>query len=131
MANKYNVGIHNVGSYQVSGWPWITGSVMQASTAVDIEFPMVAKSVTVIASGSMDGALRVHFLPSGSDGRVIAGKHYITLNDAGSSITANVKCNKISISNTADGVSGFELLAELTNIPAGQMYTLTGSGVTD
>ena len=131
MANKYNVGIHNVGSYQVSGWPWITGSVMQASTAVDIEFPMVTKSITVIASGTMAGQLRVHFLPTGAAGRVIAGKHYITLDAAKDSITANVKCNKISISNTADGVAAFELLAELTNIPAGAMYTLTGSGVTD
>jgi len=30
MVARYNVGVGNVGSYQVSGTPWITGSAMLA-----------------------------------------------------------------------------------------------------
>ena len=51
ISTNYSVGIHNVGSYQVAGTAWITGSFLVAdansgSTATYV-FPMVAKSVTV------------------------------------------------------------------------------------
>ena len=58
---KYGVGLHNVGSYQSSGHPFITGSAIADAIEHKISFPMVAKSVTVIASGTIDDVLRVHF----------------------------------------------------------------------
>ena len=53
---NYAVGLHNVGSYQVSGIPYITGSDALASGAEDkIVFPMVARNVTVVnhSTGSL------------------------------------------------------------------------------
>jgi len=39
----------------------------------------------------------------------------------------DVKCSEIYIKAVGD--SGFELIAELTGIPATTMYKLTGSGI--
>ena len=47
------VGLHNVGSYQASGTPWITGSALTAEinsgSIVTYTFPRVASSITVQA----------------------------------------------------------------------------------
>jgi len=153
MANKYNVGIHNVGSYQMSGWPWITGSGIKAGATKKISFPMVTKSITIIASGTARGVsdgstmladLRIHFAPTSStwgsstvdevhprSNKVLSGHHYISLYGHGDSWSSNVKCKEvyISVPALAGAGGGFELFAEMTNIPASQMYPLTGSGV--
>ena len=134
------VGLRNVGSYQVSGHPYITGScgLMSTNEESRIQFPYVSKSITVINSGSSgNGELRIHF-NSSSAGNVHDGPaasanyplmhHYITLSDVGDSVTLNTKCKEIYI--TSIGTQGFELFAELTGIPTGSMYDLTGSGLT-
>lgn len=41
--SKYSVGLRNVGSYMVSGQPYITGSAVNTGTEVKIEFPFVTK----------------------------------------------------------------------------------------
>ena len=46
------VGLRNVGSYQISGHPYVTGSTIAAGVEKKISFPYVTKSITVIASGS-------------------------------------------------------------------------------
>ena len=128
---RYGVGLHNVGSYQAAGHPFITGSAIANGVEHKISFPMVAKSVTVIASGTIDDALRVHFQSTASGvGHAVAGHHYIALDTEGDSITFNVKCKEIYLSSGGGG-GGYELFAELTNIPTDRMFDLTGSGVTD
>ena len=51
MAFKYTVGLYNVGSYMVSGIPYLTGGMgpggIQVQSEVKIEFPQVSKSFTV------------------------------------------------------------------------------------
>ena len=147
-----SVGVRNVGSYQVSGTPWITGSDEIDNGHVHmVAFPKVSKSFTVINTNS-DSAeeLRVHF-QSGStaaaaltvpgttgaqtidgDADVIQGFHYITIPAGNSSMTFDVKCSKFYISN-ASGTDdlGYQVFAELTNVPTGSMFHLTGSGITD
>ena len=135
---RYSVGVHNVGSYQVSGWPWITGSLCVATDEHWIRFPKVAKSVTVILSGSGDGSdvastrghcMRVHFNSTAS-GDVVAGKHYVTLDGTEEeSVTFDVKCKEIFVSSVGS-TFGYELIAELTNIPTASMGPMTGSGLT-
>ena len=127
---KYDVGLHNVGSYQVSGWPWVTGSAIAADQELKVEFPMVTKNMTLIASGVMGGDLRAHFVSTSSAGNVIDGHHYITLAGAGDSLDLDIKCKEVYLSAIGTGV-GFELVAELTNVPTGRMFDLTGSGHTD
>jgi len=152
MANfTYTAGLRNVGSYQVSGTPWVTGSATLDDDKVHrISFPYVTKSITVINPNSTSGHdIRLHF-QSGSgvtahtaDGEtgaqiiadsadVIANNHYSTIPPGNGSVTLNVKCAKIYISN-GSGTSSldYQVFAELTQIPTGSMYALTGSGITE
>ena len=124
------VGLRNVGSYQVAGHPYITGSTLVTNEEMKVAFPYVTKSITVIASGSAS-SIRIHFNATGS-GNVRAGKHYISLNSAEDAVTFNAKCKEIYISSAnGGGDRGFQLLASLTGIEVGHMYDLTGSGLTD
>lgn len=132
---KYGTGLRNVGSYQVSGHPYITGSddMGNAGTEHTVSFPFVTKNVTVIASGTygaaVENSIKVHFNPA-ADGSVIAGAHYITLDSDEDSITFDVKCKNIYLTNVTAN-AGFQLFASLTNISTTSMYDLTGSGLTD
>ena len=144
-----SVGIRNVGSYQVSGAPYVTGSGTDGMTANKIQmqqFPYVTKSITVINKGSQD--LYLHFMSGSgvaaftksgiagekaysSSSDVISGFHYITVPSGDCSVTLDVKCSKIFISNPhGSNTSTYDIFAELTQIPTGSMYKLTGSGVT-
>ena len=134
MSFNYTTGLNNMGSYQVSGWPWVTGSAIAAGKEVKFEFPMVTKSITIIGSGSFGASdsavLRAHFVSTSSDSTdVVTGHHYITFEADDDSITLNVKCKEIYLSAQGAGV-GAEIVAELTNVPTDRMFTLTGSGHT-
>ena len=131
-AYKPSVGLRNVGSYQVSGHPYVTGSTVANGAEHHVKFPFVSKSVTIIASGSSaDPLLWVGFRPiqeGATDTKVATGKHYITLDSHGDSMTFDVKCAEVFI-HAKKANSGFELYASLTNIPTGSMYTLSGEGI--
>jgi hypothetical protein len=130
MANwkHYTAGLHNVGSYQISGKPWISGSTTHAAnTEVRYRFPYVARAVTVI--NFSDNAIRVHFHSSSAD--LVSGRHYIELDSDEDSFTFNVKCKEIFISTDANaGNRDYRVYAELTHITSSMMYHYTGSGVT-
>ena len=129
---KYRAGLGHVGSYQVSGIPWITGSTdIDNGQEHKISFPYVAKSVTIINKSAVD--LRIHFNSTSSDGgaQVVTGLHFITLTEDRDSISFNVKCKEIYISNGSGDANGsYEVVAELTSIETTNMYALTGSGLT-
>ena len=126
-----SVGLRNVGSYQVSGQPYLTGSRMADDAELRVDFPYVTKNITLIASGS-DASIRLHFSPSTAKGRVIDGLHYISLDNDEDALTLDVKCNALYVSCVKGGLDrGFQLMASLTNIPTQRMYHLTGSGLTD
>jgi len=129
---KYGVGLRNVGSYQVSGHPYVTGSTFTyAGEELKISFPFITKSITVIASGSTNNPLiGVTFNSTGSTGDIMTGKHFITMDSSGDSMTFDTKCKEIFI-HGLNATSGFELYASLTNIDPSNMYDLTGSGLTD
>ena len=126
---RYNVGLHNVGSYQASGQPWLGGGTIADTIEVKVEFPMVTKSITLIASGTMSGELRAHFVSTSSATTVISEHHYISLGAAGDSLELDVKCKEIYLSAVGADV-GYQLAAELTNIDTNRMFALTGSGHT-
>ena len=126
VGNPYSVGLNNVGSYQVSGIPYITGSAaLGQDSEHKIEFPYVARSVCVINHSSTP--IRVHFYPKAID-RVIDGLHYVELDSDEDSYTFNVKCKEVYVStpNTA-GTREYRVVAELTNIPTSRMYNLSSS----
>jgi len=132
VGNVYSVGLHNVGSYQVSGTPWITGSTSLAADSEDkVEFPYVARSVSVVNYSNQ--TLYIHFNSRDADGQVINGLHYVEFDSKEDSFTFNVKCKEIYVSTPASngGAAQYKVIAELTNIPTQRMYPLTGSGLTD
>ena len=137
MANgheRYSVGIRNVGSYQVSGMPWITGSVsLSASWEDKVEFPSITKAFTVInRTIGANSQIRVHFNPTGAIPDVINNYHYVELDNDESSIKFNCKEKHVYISSPASGnVKSYTVIAELTNIPTSSNYVLTGSGISE
>ena len=76
------------------------------------------------------GKLRVHLLSTGSTSgaNIISNKHYQELQGYGTSIEIPAKTKEIYLT-AVDSQVTFEITAELTNIPTGSMYNLTGSGI--
>ena len=77
---NYKVGLQKVGSYQVSGKPFASGSI-DASTAVSIAFPSVTRWVQVINND--DKACRVGFSTDGVTEH--GGVNFFTVAASGSS----------------------------------------------
>ena len=117
-------GLGNSAAYQVAGRPYLTGSNLDADEIKKISFPTVTRSFTVVNTGSAD--IRLYFIDPSVSATADTGLHRFTLTN-NSSFTMDVKCVEIYIK--AVGESGFEMCAELTGIPASDMYTLTGSGI--
>ena len=121
-------GIGNVGSYQVSGYPFVTGSTVSTNGQEAIFFPTVTKKIFIASRAA--GTLRVHFA-SVNNTNVVGGNHFVTLPSSGT-LDLEVKCTSIYISAPGTSVGGkFEIVAGLTNIPKYEMYALSGSGITE
>ena len=125
---RYTPGIGHVGSYQVAGRPYITGSNnLDDGTEHTINFPKVTRSITVINHSS--STIRVHFASKDTGNTVAAnGGHFVELDSDEDSISMNVKTDKLYISN-ASGTDNLEykVIAELTGIPTGSAnYNETG-----
>jgi hypothetical protein len=68
---NYKVGLHNVGSYQVSGQPWASGSINSRADVRDIaqvDFPSVTSWVVVSNMDSANNSLRIGFSSGGVAG---------------------------------------------------------------
>ncbi len=120
-------GLGSVGSYQVAGTPFVTGSSIPSGEEIQVEFPNVSRSITIINKDAESDDIRVHF-QSKDSARTIAGIHYITLGSLNSSVTMNIKCRSVYLSAPGDAAS-FEMYAELTGIGPSGMFPLTGSGI--
>jgi len=135
--NRFSAGLGSVGSYQVSGVPWITGSVEGLALGAEdkITFPSVAKAVTVINSDIGSTDIHVHF-NSKTLTDVSGGLHYVALNEQNTSFTFQMKCKEIYISAPSWGggqgntAASYTVIAELTGISPSEMFPLTGSGLT-
>lgn len=125
--NMPRPGLGHVGSYQVSGHPFITGSLTVSGSEQRISFPQVTKKITVQVTDAGKAVL-LHFNSTGS-GNVVDGKHQWTVNSS-SSFSAEVKCTEVYISANGSPAN-YQVFAELTHIPIREMYGLTGSGLTD
>ena len=128
-----SAGVSNVGSYQVSGIPYMTGSDALGNNTEHVHiFPFVSKKISIFNHGPKD--IRVHFI-SKDTATVYSEHHYLTLSgsnaDAADStrLDLDIKCTQIYLSNASGGTACYELLAELTRIDRGEMFELTGEGI--
>ena len=79
------------------------------------------------------GKLRIHMLGTGSvphGANIYNNFHYYELSGYNTYITLPMKTTELYLSADIAAVT-CEVLAELTNIPTGRMYALTGSGIDD
>jgi hypothetical protein len=127
---KYRAGIGNVGSYQSSGSPFVTGSIpFAAGQVMEIDFPRVTKQITITTTDSSAGSphLYFYFHEDASD----LNKFPVGGGKAMSSLTIDVKCTKLFLSSSASGIDHAHIYASLTAIEPKEMFPLTGSGITE
>ena len=141
---KYRQGLGSTGAYQVSGRPYITGSVVEGAAGsgaeeVHIRFPNVVKSLTFACTGASGTACRFHF-DSIKDSSNVGGSHgpgthfvpvFATTATANHVQTFQGKFTELFVSNLSNNQTGFILYAELTSIPVTEMFELTGSGINE
>ena len=116
VANVYGVGLRNVSSYKVAGVPYLTGSNL-ADEEVEFSFPNVTKKIIVENTGSNDAFLYFFASSSASNMLILPSNKKIEL---------DVKCNLLYVSSSQNNPTGVQVFAELTNIPANKMYSLSG-----
>ena len=119
----YSVGLNNVGSYQVSGRPFTSGS-LNATNSMSVQFPYVTQWVTIINhDNGASGHLRVGFSENGVEGTNYFRLGPQTGNEETQNTTINVKVTELWFS----GSTNFDIVAGLTNIPVQRINNLSGS----
>jgi len=128
LANPYYVGLQNVGSYQVSGIPFVSGSIAVVKDAApkEIVFPSVTKRIVIsCVSGSND--VRVGFSSHG-----VQNSNHFTLNSGttvSSRLTLDVKVSSIFLYCNAGSTNSLvNIAAELTNIDTNLLLNSGPSG---
>jgi hypothetical protein len=121
----YSAGLNNVGSFQVSGIPFVTGGV-DATTATKITFPYVTRWVQVANVG--DGLLRVGFSQNGVNGTKYFTVPNLTTGGPGTALLPysgvfEIKATEIWIS----GSNSVDVIAGLTNIPTARINNTANS----
>lgn len=106
--DKYaqSVGVHNVGSYQVSGIPFVFNAASGQTKTATLEYVTSEIQVNVAGSG---GGSSIHFGDVGSTAYTLP----IGLS------TFRVKCKKVVV--VAGGSETISVCVSLTNIPAQRM----------
>jgi hypothetical protein len=126
---KYNKpGLGSVGSYQIAGTPFITGTVLPDGQEVHVAFPAVTKEFTIFTNKEY---VYLTFLATGSDAGVVARSHRVMILPTGSvqPYTFDAKCKDIFIHNAGDTNADITVYASLTGIETQNMFHLTGSGI--
>ena len=118
LSYPYGVGLQNVGSYQVSGVPYATSSIVapsSAGTPTQVTFPEVTQRI-VVSNVNSASTLRVGFSSNG-----VKGTNYFIIPAATSttifpSQEFKVKVSSIFILSNTTTPTSASVFAELTNI---------------
>ena len=111
----YSVGLQNVGSYQVSGQPFLSSSItVPANTAepLEIQFQQVTKFVIIRNETDSAGDIRVGFSSGG-----LAGTNFVRL-AVSESLSADYKVTSVFLRSTTAAEQSASIVAGLTNIPS-------------
>ena len=114
----YGVGLQNVGSYQVSGIPYVTSSIAapaSSGTPSEVSFPDVTQRI-VVSNVNTASALRVGFSANG-----VKNTNYFIIPAASSSVVHptqefRVKVSSIFLLSHTSTPTSASVLAELSNI---------------
>ncbi len=111
----YSVGLHNVGSYQVSGQPFLSSSItVPASSAapLEIKFQQVTKFVIIRNETDSVGDIRVAFSSGG-----LAGTNFVRL-AVSESLSADYKVTSVFLRSATAAEQSASIVAGLTAIPS-------------
>lgn len=117
--NHVKAGLSNVGSYQASGIPWVSSSLSvpaSGSAPLEINFPLVTKSIIVKNASTGSVNMRVGFSVNG----VVSSSNYFILS-GGESFAADLRVTKICLMSNDSTVLTGSVIAGLTNIPAAEL----------
>ena len=111
----YSVGLQNVGSYQVSGQPYLSSSItVPANTAepLEIKFQQVTKFVIIRNETDSAGSIRVGFSANG-----VKNENYVRL-AVSESLSADYKVTSVFLRSATATEQSASIVAGLTNIPS-------------
>ena len=139
-ANSWKLppGLNNVGSYQVSGKPFASGSIVakaSGSNAIVVRFPNVTKWVQISPRPDMASGrtLRVAFSENGLHGKgagLPLGGYNFHLNISSSLCNAlDMKISELWFMSDDYSTYIFDVVAGMTNIPASRTDTYTSASV--
>lgn len=109
-------GLGHVGSYQVSGIPWVSSSVSvngSNGSVVEVAFPTVTKTLTI--KNLSANPMRLGFSANG----IAANNYYII---GGSEVfSADLRVSKIYLIGNTTSATSASIAAGLTGISSGQL----------
>lgn len=124
---KYGTGLSNVGSYQVSGKPFVSGGLSAISgEALKITFPSVTRWIYVINHDNGSGAhVKMGFSENG-----LEGDNWFRIGpQAGNEITQFTQRLELKVTEIYfTGSSDFDLVAGLTGISVDRINNISPSG---
>ena len=125
--NIYTAGLNNVGSYEVSGVPYATGSI-DASGGVMINFPTVTRWIVVHYSASDSGNpdLKLGFSENGVGS--VEENYFFTMKPNTTSPRFELKLTELSLFGGDAGEQGVSVMAGLTYIPTLRLDSIGPSG---
>tara|TARA_R110000824_G_C14813873_1_gene635933 strand:- start:99 stop:521 length:423 start_codon:yes stop_codon:yes gene_type:complete len=114
--NRFTAGIGAVGSYQVSGKPWVSGSIDCKPGPVKISFPLVTRWI-VIQNHDSDGTdhLKVAFSELGLPSK--GGTNYFSVHDSSTYSYWSVPRLELKVTELwIEGADDVDIIAGLTGI---------------
>lgn len=118
MSNIYTAGLNNVGSYQVSGIPYLSGGI-DATSGASLNFPNVTRWIQITNSGSAD--LYYGYSLNGA-----AGDNAGIVLPNSSTPRLEIKATELYLQNGTSG--GVYVAAGLTNLPTSRVDNIGPSG---
>ena len=111
-------------AYQISALPYLSSSLISQGQIHKYEFPYVTKFINIVNRGSAGtDKIALAFTERGLQSSV---GNYITL-DQGDTVHEDIRTTVLFISCSQGSSVDYQVFCGLTNIPANNFLTLTGS----
>ena len=127
LSNVYTAGLNNVGSYQVSGIPFASGTI-DCSTATKIEFPYVTRWVSVVNNSGTP--CNVGFSQAGVTNVGGTGTNFFVLGkQSAANVPSTTERLELKVSELwISGSNSISIVAGLTNLPISRVNNIGISG---
>ena len=118
---KITPGLHNVGSYQVSGRPFASGAV-DCTDAVAVNFPVITRWLYIVNKDST--VLRAGFSEIG-----VSGSNYFTVAASSTSPVLELKVSELWLYGPGNANAEADVVAGLTGIATASCDFSSSSGI--